>query len=118
MDGIGDVLKKAPKKEQNKKIHSDVHYLADVISSAFGEKNRFGMYLGIIKRIGVGRASQVFAEIKDSNIDNPGKLFAWKTSKKNMIITPQKEEETPFASSYAKASADKKATSDKEEKDT
>ncbi|PLX26408.1 hypothetical protein C0581_04600 [Candidatus Parcubacteria bacterium] len=103
MDGIGDVLKKAPQKKQNKNIHSDVHYLADTISSTFGEKNRFGMYLGIIKRIGVGRARQVFAEIKDSDIDNPGRLFVWKTSKKNMVIQPAEE-----ASSSAEASADEK----------
>ncbi len=92
MDGIGDVLKKVPVKKQNKKIHSDVHYLADIISSTFGEKDRFGMYLGIIKRIGVDRARQVFAEIKGSPIDNPGRLFVWKTSKKNMVITPKVEE--------------------------
>ncbi len=93
MDDISDVLKKKIQPKQNKKIHSDIHYWTDIISSTFGEKNRFGMYLGIIKRIGVGRARQVFSEIKDSNIDNPGKLFVWKTSKKNMIITPKEENE-------------------------
>ena len=91
MDGIKDVLKKTPAKKQNKKIHSDIHYLTDIISSTFGEKERFGMYLGIIKRIGVDRARQIFAEIKDSNVDNPGKLFVWKTSKKNLIIPTEKD---------------------------
>lgn len=93
MEDISKVLKNKPQPKQNKNIHSGIHYWADIISSSFGEKNRFGMYLGIIKRIGVDRARQVFAEIKDSNIDNPGKLFVWKTSKKNMVITPKEETE-------------------------
>ncbi len=84
MDDISDILKKTkPKKPQNKNIHSEVHYWTDVISSAFGERKKFGMYLGIIKRIGVTRARQIFSEIQDSNVDNPGKLFVWKSKHAN-----------------------------------
>lgn len=85
MDGISKLLKKKIQPKQNKNIHSEVHYWADIISSSFGEKNRFGMYLGVIKRIGVDRAKQIFAEIKESKIDNPGKLFVWKSKQSNSI---------------------------------
>jgi len=91
MDGIFDLIKNSKtQKPRNKHIHSEIHDLADIISTTFGEKNRFGMYLGIIKRIGIERARQIFSEIKNSNIDNPGKLFAWKTSKKNIVVEPKK----------------------------
>ena len=81
MDDISKILKKKIQPKQNKHIHSEIHYWTDVISSAFGEKRKFGMYLGVIKRIGVVRAQQIFKEIKDSNITNPGKLFIWKSKK-------------------------------------
>jgi len=68
----------------DKHLHSEAHYWADVISTEFGERKKFGMYLGIIKRIGVGEARRIFLEIKDSHCSSPGKLFAWKTSKTNI----------------------------------
>ena len=77
MDGIGKILQ--PKKERNKNIHSEAHFLADEISSAFGERKMFGMYLGIINRIGIARAKQIFAELKESHVKSPGKLFVWKS---------------------------------------
>lgn len=78
MDGIQNILIKVAK-PQNKNIHSEEHYWADVISSAFGERKRFGMYLGVIKRIGAARARQIFGEIQESNCSSPGKLFIWKS---------------------------------------
>lgn len=87
MDNLFDILEKKKDKEEkkkpNKNIHSEVHYWADVISTAYGEKNRFGMYLGIIKRIGPKEAARIFSELKQSNCHTPAKLFLWKTSKKN-----------------------------------
>lgn len=82
MDEIVKILKNRTIKK-NKNIHSDAHYWADVISTAFGERKKFALYLGIIKRIGVKEAQQIFSEIKQSNARNPAKLFLWKTSKKN-----------------------------------
>lgn len=81
MDDISHILKKTTvQKKQNKNIHSEIHYWTDVISSAFGERKKFGLYLGIIKRIGVARARQIFAEIQEQGtIENPGKLFVWKS---------------------------------------
>lgn len=83
MDEIVKILKNRTIKK-NKNIHSDVHYWADVISTAFGERKKFALYLGIIKRIGVKEAQQIFSEIKQSNARNPAKLFLWKTSKLNI----------------------------------
>ncbi|MFZ2189796.1 MAG: hypothetical protein WA057_01920 [Candidatus Magasanikiibacteriota bacterium] len=83
MEDISNLLKTKIQPKTNKNIHSEIHYWADVISSAFGEKKMFGMYLGVIKRIGVDRARQIFAEIQESKIDNPGKLFVWKSKQGN-----------------------------------
>jgi len=85
MDGIKNILTKQAKDaiKPNKNIHSEAHYWADVISSAFGERKKFGMYLGIIKRIGVPEARRIFLEINDSHAASPAKLFLWKASGKN-----------------------------------
>jgi len=94
MDGIGKILKKAEegnKPKPNKKIHSEAHYWADVISTAFGEKNKFGMYLGVIKKIGADRAQLIFNELKNSNVKSPGKLFIWKSNPKNFINQNKKK---------------------------
>lgn len=79
MDSIGKIFQP---KRKNKNIHSEIHYWADVISSAFDERKKFAMYLGIIKRIGVKAAQRIFSEIKDSKANNPGKLFVWMAKKK------------------------------------
>lgn len=80
MEGIKSIVKSRVK-ARNKNIHSEVHYWTDVISSAFGERKRFALYLGTITRIGVKEAQKIFAEIKDSHAKNPGKLFVWKAGK-------------------------------------
>lgn len=83
MDSLGNLLEKKQQPKTNKKIHSELHYWTDKISTAFGEKKKFGMYLGIIKRIGIEEAQKIFNEIMNSNVDNPGRLFVWKTKKAN-----------------------------------
>lgn len=83
MEGIAKIIKRRVS-QKNKNIHSEAHYWADEISSAFGERKKFALYLGIIKRIGVKEAQRIFSEIKQSNVKSPGKLFVWKTSKKNI----------------------------------
>lgn len=92
MQDIGNIIKdKTPK--PNKNLHSEVHYWADVISTAFGERKKFGMYLGVIKRIGAKEASRIYAEIKQSPCDNPGKLFIWKSKEApSQIIDKQPKE--------------------------
>ncbi|MBT4120767.1 MAG: hypothetical protein HOA57_02465 [Candidatus Magasanikbacteria bacterium] len=103
MDGIGKILKKVDehKPKQNKNIHSEAHYWADVISTAFGEKNKFGMYLGVIKKIGADRAQLIFNELKNSNVKSPGRLFIWKSNPKN-FIDQNKKNNTNKASLFGK----------------
>lgn len=81
-----DFTKRVQKKE-NKNIHSAIHDLTDRISSHFGERKKFGMYLGTIKRVGVQYASSIFSEIveqqrRGAGPRDPGRLFMWKCSKK------------------------------------
>lgn len=62
----------------NKHLHSPAHALADEISSAFGERKRFAMYLGVIKRVGVDKARQIYRQLEqDGSADNRGKLFMY-----------------------------------------
>lgn len=82
MEGIKSIIK-ARRNLKNKNIHSEAHYWADIISREFHERQRFAMYLGIIKRIGVKPAQKIFSEIKQSQAKSPAKLFVWKTSQKN-----------------------------------
>ncbi len=91
MEGIKNLVK-ARVKAKNKNIHSEVHYWADIISSTFHERKRFGMYLGVIKRIGVKEAQRIFTEIKDSHAKTPGKLFVWKAGKTGTISSPARGE--------------------------
>lgn len=81
MEGIKNILKGSAKRK-NKNIHSEAHYWADVISREFHEQKRFGMYLGIIMRIGIREAKKIFVEIKQSGARSPGKLFVWKAGQK------------------------------------
>lgn len=66
---------------KNKNLHSKIHLLADEISLFFGERKKFGMYLGVIKRTGFDQTCRIFGEIKESKAKDPKKLFMWKTRK-------------------------------------
>ena len=66
------------KKQPAKGIHSEFHALAKEISEFCGEPKKFGMYLGIIKNIGLPRAYRIFAEMRQAKeIKTPGKLFLY-----------------------------------------
>lgn len=78
-------------RKENKHLHADIHYATDEISNFFRERKKFGMYLGIIKRIGTEKAWRFFSEIKQNMeeakksgkvLENPAKLFIWKTKNK------------------------------------
>src|SRR3989344_3243010 len=70
-------------KKPAKGIHSEFHALAKEISEFCGEPKKFGMYLGIIKNIGLPRAYQIFAEMRQAKeIKTPGKLFLYLTAYK------------------------------------
>lgn len=79
MEGIGGVIKRTMGQKPNKRLHSEAHVLADEMSAYFGEKKKFGMYLGVILRLGVSQARAIFAAIKSepANVQNPRKLFMW-----------------------------------------
>lgn len=65
------------------KIHSQAHLLAGEISQYCGEPKKFGLYLGVVNRIGTERAAFVFGRLKDSaNVKVPGRLFMFLSKKK------------------------------------
>ena len=66
-------------------MHSEMHALAKEISEYCGEPKKFGMYLGVIKNMGLSRAYQIFAEMKQGkNIKTPGKLFLYLSAYKKV----------------------------------
>ncbi len=91
MEDISKILNNKITPKKNKNIHSEVHYWTDVISSAFGERKKFAMYLGLINKIGVTEARRIFAEIQDSKVTSPGKLFFWKAKQINQAKTKNKK---------------------------
>ncbi len=79
MEGLGDILKKRAGTGANKRLHSEAHVLADEMSAYFNERKKFGMYLGVIKRLGIPKARSIFAELKSESagVGSPRKLFMW-----------------------------------------
>jgi hypothetical protein len=77
MDDLKGLLAKRLKQAKpNVKLHSDAHQLADEISAAFGERKRFAMYLGTIKRVGTAEARRIFRELQqEGGARHSGKLF-------------------------------------------
>jgi len=88
MEGLKNLLRTKSPRRPNKNLHSDVHALADEISAFFGERNRFGMYLGAVKRLGIARARSIFSEVRQSNARDPLKLFFWKTREATKAAGP------------------------------
>lgn len=60
---------------------SPVQLTALEIAADFGDRARLGMYLGIVKRIGVIEARRVWSEIRADGANNRAALFCWKTKK-------------------------------------
>ncbi len=61
----------------NKRLHSELHSFVDDLITYFGatEKKKFGLWLGIIKRMGLARARTKFSELKQNyNLDNEGRI--------------------------------------------
>lgn len=86
MEGIRGVIKGSKSGQGvDKKLHSEAHVLADELSTYFAERKRFGMYLGIIKRLGIARVRAIFADLKSDtrHVDNPRKMFMWLISRKS-----------------------------------
>ena len=67
-------------------LHSEAHALAKEISEFCGEPKKFGMYLGIIKNIGLPRAYRILAEMRQTKeIKTPGKLFLYLSAYKKSV---------------------------------
>ena len=68
-------------------VHSEVQALAVELSEYFNEKQKIGMYLGIVKRKGVEPIRTIFADVKDSCQRNfkltPVKIFFYKVKQLN-----------------------------------
>lgn len=68
-----------PAGDRSKGMHSDIQYWAREIAEYTKEPKRFGMYLGIVKYIGVPAASRILSEMRSNpDIKTPAKLFMWK----------------------------------------
>ncbi len=92
-DALGDGLQKIEYfiKKPEHGLHSEKHALAKEISEFCGEPKKFGMYLGIIKNIGLSHAYQIFAELKQAKeIKTPGKLFLYLSAYKKSVIVKTK----------------------------
>lgn len=72
----------APIRKPVRGMHSDLHYTAKEASEFCGEPRSFGLYLGIIKRIGTSRAWQIMSELKEiPDRKSRARLFMFKSKK-------------------------------------
>jgi len=64
-------------------LHSEDHMLAKEIADFCQEPKKFGMFLGVIKRIGTDKARYILGNIKDriTPAREPGKMFMWMARK-------------------------------------
>lgn len=89
MESLKDTLKGrvAPKTGQpatKNTIHSQTHLLAKEISEYCGEPKKYGLYLGVLVRIGHERGAFLFGQLKDmANVRNSAKMFLFLSKKKN-----------------------------------
>lgn len=82
MDSLKDLMvARLAAAKPNRHLHGPAHLLADEIVTAFGEPKKFGMYLGVIKRVGLDNARRIFREVREAPGDDPRKLFMWKCRK-------------------------------------
>lgn len=57
-------------------IHTELHYVTDEIVKYTAEPKKFGMYLGIVKKIGREKAFEILSEMKQrDDIKHRGKYF-------------------------------------------
>ncbi len=74
-------VKKQIRAKPDTHLHGPEWVLADEISKAFGEQNKFAMYLATIRRIGMRHARVIFGKVKESKARNPRSLFFYLSSK-------------------------------------
>ncbi len=115
MEGIGGVIKRRPARQagdpppgkkgqlpglespdarKERRIHSGEHALAAEISAYFAERAKFGLYLGIVRRLGIAQARALFSSVKSDHADvrSPRKFFMWLSkSGKEEAASPKPE---------------------------
>lgn len=81
-----------PEVRKEKYIHSPEHALAAEISAFFGERKKFAVYLGVIKRMGMAQARTLFSSIKsdEANVSSPRKFFMWMSKTEAKEPPPKK----------------------------
>ena len=66
-------------------ITNSLQSLVEEISKFVGEPEKFALYAGIVKRVGIQRAYEIFSEVKDDCLTGkaktPAKLFMYLTRK-------------------------------------
>lgn len=87
MERIKQLLASSLRHAPNKRLHSEIHALADEVSAFFGERKLFARYLGAIKRVGAAKARAIFSDVRQSDAREPRKLFFWKCGKANQTST-------------------------------
>lgn len=97
MDDLKKLLQNRLPKEipKDKHLHSAAHVLADEISTAFGERKRFAMYLGVINRVGVENARRIYRQLQQEAKGDLGKLFMYRCRKEPS--EPKQEPKKPDA---------------------
>ena len=88
MEEIGKSIKKMTPRGRNPHLHSELHLLVDEVRTLFGEtatkgKGSFSFYLGFFKRLGVQKVRQILAEVKQSNAEDPKRLFWYKVAEES-----------------------------------
>ena len=83
MDELKNTLAKRFAAKRNPHLHSELHLLVDEARTLFKETavkgpGSFAFYLGFFKRLGPQKVRQLLADVKDSNADDPKRLFWWK----------------------------------------
>lgn len=68
--------------ENNKNIHSEIHYLVERVRKDFNETAKkgigsFGFYLGFFNRVGKDAVYKILSEMKHSGTTGQKKLFWW-----------------------------------------
>lgn len=61
---------------QKKGIHSYAHEIALEVSAYVGEPKKFGLWLGVVKRVGPGEMLNLLKQMKERNITSAKYLMA------------------------------------------
>jgi len=68
---------------KQKTLHSEMHLLADELTTFCHEPKLFAQFLGRIKTVGLPVSYQAFSELKDGTqrraIRQPGRWWMWRT---------------------------------------